>query len=211
MAMSEDAGGPGLPRELFDDILPRIHDLAELKVVLVVMDLAQRRGSPGVWLSELLEPGSVRTIVESGSPEPAEDRLRRSLDRATANGFLFRVVVGDPASACYLPATGRNASLLERLRGGEAEATEALGIPEPAPVAVYRPNVYAVYERHIGPLTPLVAEQLRGAERAYPRAWIEEAMRQAVQYNRRNWRYVESILQRWEDTGAPHGMPGRGG
>jgi DnaD/phage-associated family protein len=136
--------------------------------------------------------------------------MRRSLDRATANGFLYRLVVGSSRRVWYVPATRSNRETVERVRQGDPSAISELGVPDADSVAVYRPNVYALYERHLGPLTPLVAEQLRLAERAYPRAWIEEAIQQAVQYNRRNWRYVESILRRWEETGAPDVLSGKG-
>jgi hypothetical protein len=42
---------------------------------------------------------------------------------------------------------------------------------------------------------------LRDAENTYPAEWIEEAMKIAVQYNKRSWRYVESFLRRWATEG----------
>ena len=52
----------------------------------------------------------------------------------------------------------------------------------------------------------MLAEELRDAERTYPRRWIEEAMRIAVDYNRHSWPYVVSILRRWEEEGAPDSL-----
>lgn len=196
-----------LPAGLLGDVLNRVQDLAEMKAVLYVLEATARGGTPGVWFEDLLEARIVRSVVGTDSPRPSEDRLRQALDRAVANGFLFRVVAGG-GRACYLPSTEENRSLLGRLRAGDAGAPDVLGLDPGTPAAIYRPNIYAVYEQHIGPLTPLVAEQLRSAERAYPRGWIEEAIITAARYNRRSWRYIETVLLRWEETGAPQSEGG---
>jgi DnaD/phage-associated family protein len=102
--------------------------------------------------------------------------------------------------------TEDNAALVKRLMQGDDTAAEAVGVEDESEVTVFRPNVFALYEHAIGPLTPLVAERLRDAERSYPRVWIERALDEAVHYNRRNWRYIEAILARWEETGGPDGI-----
>ena len=37
----------------------------------------------------------------------------------------------------------------------------------------------------------------------------EEALRLAVQHNKRNWRYVRAILDRWDREGRDRGLVGR--
>ena len=44
---------------------------------------------------------------------------------------------------------------------------------------------------------PIIADQLVRALERYPREWIEDAIGEAVAYNRRNWRYIQRILQQW--------------
>ena len=93
--------------------------------------------------------------------------------------------------------------MVDRLRAGESGTVLELGLPTDADISVYRPNVFAFYEQYLGPLTPLVADQLRDAERSYPRLWIEEAIIAAADSHTRSWRYIETMLTRWEETGAP--------
>jgi DnaD/phage-associated family protein len=195
-----EGGAVALPEELFDDVLPRVTDLTELKAILYVNQLS-RTPRPAVPYGELLDGRRLRAIVGLDTPEPAEDRLRRAVDRAVAGGFLYRVSAG--TDVWLLPATRSGRALLDRLRGGEDGALSAIGLPAATDVTVHRPNVFSLYERHIGPLTPLVAEQIRDAERIYPRAWIEDAVLIAADNNRRSWRYVEAILVRWEAEGGP--------
>lgn len=194
-----------LPGEFFDDVLPAISDLAELKAVLSVARLAAESHRPGARLSRLLAPDVLRVLAPEPSPEPAERRLQRTLDRAVANGSLLRLTLREPdhEEQYYLPASSRSRDLIERLGVREDIALQQLDITGEAEISLYRPNVFSLFEQHIGPLTPLVAEQLRDAERSYPRAWIEEAILEAVHYNKRTWRYVESILVQWETAGGP--------
>jgi DnaD/phage-associated family protein len=137
--------------------------------------------------------------------------MMRALDRAVANGFLLRVVASRDVQrmAFFALATAANRDLVERLRGNDPTAVDSLALPPHADLSIFRPTIFSLYEEHIGPLTPLVAERVRDAERLYPRSWIEEAIETAVHYNKRNWRYLEAILSRWEETGASHGVPGR--
>ncbi len=66
---------------------------------------------------------------------------------------------------------------------------------------VQRPNIYVLYEQNIGPLTPLLADELKEAEDSYPAAWIEDAFRESVELNKRSWRYIQRILERWATEG----------
>ena len=64
-----------------------------------------------------------------------------------------------------------------------------------------QPNIFTLYEDNIGPLTPLIADTLRDAEKEFPEAWIRQAVEIAVQNNVRKWIYIEAILRSWQDGG----------
>ena len=72
-------------------------------------------------------------------------------------------------------------------------------------IIIERPNVYTLYEQNIGLLTPIVAEKLQEAEGHYPVEWINAAFEEAVLNNKRNWRYIERILERWTVEGRQSG------
>ena len=96
---------------------------------------------------------------------------------------------------------------LDRWRRGQHAATGhvpagAAGVaPQPGPQPGPGINVYALYEDTIGPITPQVAAALAEAEGLYPAAWIEDAFREAAELNKRSWRYIQRILERWDDEG----------
>ena len=89
--------------------------------------------------------------------------------------------------------------------GGLAETEE----DEPLASARERPNVFALYEDNIGMLSPMISEELKEAEQSYPEAWFEDAIKEAVANNKRSWRYVAAILDRWEREGRSDGGSGR--
>ena len=71
----------------------------------------------------------------------------------------------------------------------------------PIELSQERSNIFTLYERHIGPVTPLLADALKEAESEYPQEWLEDAIRIAVENNARAWSYVEAILNRWQKEG----------
>jgi DnaD/phage-associated family protein len=66
-------------------------------------------------------------------------------------------------------------------------------------------NIFALYEQNIGIITPMIAEELKEAASLYPPEWIEEAFREAVMLNKRSWRYILRILERWASEGKNSG------
>ena len=72
-----------------------------------------------------------------------------------------------------------------------------------------RPNIFTLYEQNIGMLSPIITDELKEAEKHYPAQWIEDAFKEAVDLNKRNWRYISRILERWAAEGKIDGKPGR--
>jgi DnaD/phage-associated family protein len=67
------------------------------------------------------------------------------------------------------------------------------------------PDIFTLYEQNIGMLTPMIAEELREAEKLYPLNWIKDAIKEAVALNKRSWRYIAAILERWSAEGRSDG------
>ncbi|HOC23150.1 MAG TPA: DnaD domain protein, partial [Anaerolineaceae bacterium] len=99
----------------------------------------------------------------------------------------------------FLPGTPQGRKWLERLTTGQEKLNGGLVISK-LPLEE-RPNIYKLYEAHIGPLTPIMAEMLKEDEAEYPYEWIEAAVAEAVERNKRSWRYVRAILNAWKERG----------
>lgn len=77
--------------------------------------------------------------------------------------------------------------------------------PAPPVSEAESPDIFTLYEENIGMLTPLIADYLKEAESRYPRNWIVDAIKEAVSTNKRHWRYIASILERWQTEGRSDG------
>ena len=204
-----------VPEVFFTTLLPQVRSVVELKLTLHLMwVLSRRTGTPRcVEYSEL---AGDRKLLESlkieEGPRPTEDYLREGLELAVTRGSVLHVRLRRTASdqSWFFLNTATSRDAVAALQAGEYSYSEAALGPEPInEVQVYRPNVFALYEQNIGSLTPMIAERLMAAEAQFPDEWIEEAIGLSVEYNKRNWRYVEAILQRWETEGKDDGVDRR--
>jgi DNA replication protein len=200
-----------LPNLFFSKLLPAIDDLAELKVTLHIFWLLhQQKGYPRYVSRRELEADGVLLGGLRGMGQKPEEYLEQALERAVARGTLLHVTAlrqrsgqacqGEEQDDWYFMNTDLGRRTVEKIRHGELEL-EADVVPDEVRLEVERPNIFALYEQNIGLLTPLIAEELRDAEKTYPADWIEEAFQIAVEHNARRWRYVCSVLERWAAEG----------
>ena len=188
----------GIPRPVFTDLIPIIDDLAELKLTLhVLWRLRQQRGK--MRYLRFSDLASDQVLLSGLGKSPLET-LRSALDRVVDRGTLLRVKPPNGDETIYFANTAKGRAAVEALARGER--------PDDIET-IERPNVFTLYEQNIGMLTPLIAEELREAEETYPAAWIEEAFREAVSLNKRSWRYIHAILERWRNEGKDDDGPGQ--
>ena len=129
-----------------------------------------------------------------------QEALRDALERAVARRTLLRVTTGEEPGRqdWYFVNSEKGRQAVDDLLAGRWTPAEA---GQHVHLQAQRPNIFVLYEQNIGPLTPLLAEELMEAENTYPAAWIEDAFREAVKSNKRSWRYVQRILERWAAEG----------
>jgi DNA replication protein len=207
-----------IPNLLFSELLPDIDHLSELKVTLhVFWLLAQKKGVRRYVSGE--ELAADRRLL-SGLASPGlspEEALRDALDRAVARRTLLQVTTGEIAAGgepgqnarrdWYFVNSEKGRQAVDDLLAGKWTPVET---SQRVQLQAQRPNIFVLYEQNIGPLTPLLAEELMEAEDAYPASWIEDAFREAVDLNKRSWRYVQRILERWAAEGKPDETSRRG-
>lgn len=192
-----------VPDLLVSQLLAEIDDLGELKATLVMFWYLQRhkKSGPKLVTWRELATGAAHLL---GRGEVGTAALRRGIERAVARGTLLhaRAEVGGHPEDLYLVNSAHGRRTLERLRRGELDLQHVIvDVVPPGRPSAERPSIFALYEQNVGLLTPLVAEDLAACTRRYPVEWIEDAIREAVAYNRRSWRYISRILERWEHEG----------
>jgi DNA replication protein len=188
-----------LPAQFFSELLPEIDHLGELKVALYAVWKLERMEGNFRYLQrqDFAEDGHFMQglAAQPGELEPALDE---ALERLVVRGVLLRVSANEKDFYYFLNSPKGRAAV-EAIQSGTWRPT---GMPQ-AMVSLdqERPNIFRLYEEHIGPLTPMIAETLQDAEQTYPADWLEDAIRIAVENNVRRWRYVEAILRSWKEEG----------
>ena len=184
-----------IPEPFFKELLPLIDDLDELKVTLYTFWYLSRQEGDFRYIDQQLIGQDA--IFMSGLGADASARLVNGLQKAVARGTIIKVLDN---------INNREIFFLNSPRGRAAAKLAAEGQMQPgnqtaASLEDERPNIFRLYEEHIGPLTPIMSDTLQDAENLYPAGWIEEAMRIAVHKNVRNWHYIEAILRSWKEKG----------
>lgn len=199
-----------VPNLFFSELLPNIDTVAELKVTLYAFwALTQKEGQ--VRYLRLADFLNDREFMKGMWPTPTlgAEALMDGLERAVARGTFLHVNVesADGKMELYFLNSEKGRAAVDGITRGEWRPGAAGD--ESVSLLVERPNVFVLYEQNIGPLTPLIADELRDAEQTYPLRWIEEAIEIAVQSNVRKWRYVMAILERWRQEGKQDGIDRR--
>ena len=70
-------------------------------------------------------------------------------------------------------------------------------------------KISRLYEENIGMLSPVAAELLKDIADRYPPGWFAEALKEAVANERRNLKYITTILERWKVEGFKSKKVGR--
>jgi DnaD/phage-associated family protein len=203
------ARATAVPNVLFTELLPLIDDADELRVTLyAVYALGRHKGYPRfITQNELAADASLMASLDGDeAPEASRMRLTRGLDAAVERGALLRLEAG--TQLLYFLNTPVSDRAIEGIRNGSLQLGRVLPAVQEPPKA-RRDNVFQLYEANIGPITPLVAEALQEAEQLYPYEWLEEALREAAELNKRSWRYASRILERWATEGRKREEAGR--
>jgi len=197
-----------VPNLFLADLLPQIEDISEIKITLYLFQLLYRkRGYPRfVTWGELLGCSSLVSSLNRDA-EPMERRLRLALEMASRRGtFLHMTLSRDEVfEDIYFLNTVANRQLVARVQSGEVSLSGWQAPPPAYVTSEALPDIFALYEQNIGMLTPMIADELKEAEKLYPESWIRDAIKEAAALNKRSWRYISRILERWSAEGKGDG------
>ncbi len=201
-----------IPNLFFATVMPQVDDIAELKMILhVFWLLSRRRGyAQFVTYNELLSDPILMGGME-GETKPKGEVLRQALDQAIQHGTMLHLRVdrdGQPEDAYFINSETAKETINKIQRGKLPQLVLA---PRRSEEAEIKPpsDIFSLYEQNIGMLTPMIGEELQEAEKLYPADWIESAFREAVSLNKRSWKYIARILERWAIEGKDNGKLGR--
>jgi DNA replication protein len=195
-----------VPSQFFTELLPQMDQLGEVKLILYIFWRLDHMEGAFRYLRRLDLLSDAKFLEGMGATsEAAQAAIDSALEQTLKRGVLLQASLdfeNGPQEIYFLNSPKGRAALRAiqsgswRLTGETQQLTPAVAEP---------PNIFRLYEENIGPLTPMIADELAEAEQSYQPAWIEEAIRLAVENNKRNLRYIFAILERWRREGK-HGQ-----
>ena len=197
-----------IPNIFFSSLLPQINDIHELKVILHILAvLYHKRGHPrfvaeGELLGDVNLMSSLKELTES-----PDEALKKALKSVTERGVILHVSMNKAGVSenVYFLNTEDNRQIVEKIHRGEYELSGFKAGEQSYTETDELPDIFALYEQNIGMLTPMIAEELRDAEKVYPESWIRDAIKEATNQNKRKWSYISAILGRWLTEGRSDG------
>lgn len=194
-----------VPAVLLSDVVMAISDMAELKVTLFTFWAMQQREGRDRYLRRE-DYAAHAPLTDALAGDDGTAAIDHGLALAVARGTLLtadvRFAPHDAPMAVYVVNSGYGRTVIAEIRRGAWIAPPAAILPE-------RPNVFALYEAHIGPLTPKIGDELKDAAADFSEDWLRDAIALAVENNARDWRYIRKILDRWKKEGRRHATPTR--
>lgn len=197
-----------LPDFFFSNLLPQISDITELKTTLhILRALYHKKGYPRfITYGELLANKSLMSSFKDAAESP-DKVLRNALELATKRGTILHVVLdrdGTPEDIYFLN-TEADRQVATKIQNGELSLPGLKAKKQTYTELEELPDIFTLYEQNIGILTPMIAEELRAAEKLYPASWIRDAIKEAVTHGKRKWSYISAILERWSAEGKSDG------
>jgi DnaD/phage-associated family protein len=190
--------------QFVSDVMPLIDSLAEMKVVLFTYQALHQKSGRTRYLQRA-EYNSALLKRDETFSDPGS--LQDGLDRAVRHGILLQadVQLDSGTQTLYFLNTNRGRFAVQQVQAGRWEP----GYERPIEILPDRPDIYTLYEENIGPLTPLIADELDDADETYSPEWIADAIQLAVENNARSWKYILAILKRWKQEGRTNETTGR--
>ena len=150
---------------------------------------------------------STRTTADICKMSPAQVSIKRKDLRVkkfitmqkipiSAKEFSYKINIIDRWEENFIKYAKRLPDKQKRLPHERKNTTTGSEVPS---------NIFTHYQNNIAMLTPIMADTLQDAEKTYSETWVMEAIGLAVTNNKRNWRYCEAILKRWQESGKDEG------
>ncbi len=197
-----------IPLAFFSVLLPEITDVAELKITLHLFRILipMKRNPQFVTLNELAGDANLMMSIKNDK-EKSQDTLQRAVKLAIERGTFLQLSVEnqDAQENIYFLNTKTNQENIEKIKDGELQLPHLEATREAELETKPQSNIFSLYEENIGLITPMIAEEIKEAEKLYPLSWINDAFKEAVKANKRSWRFISFLLERWSTEGKKDG------
>jgi DnaD/phage-associated family protein len=191
-----------IPEKFFRELLTEIDNLAELKLTIYFFYRLSRIEGNFRYLRDIDIQEDKTFLRGFGKTKTEATRnLNSAIQHAILRGTLLETEIsfGESKQRFLFLNTPKGITAIQAIEDGKWRPTKSQ--EQPIELLIDTSNIFTLYEENIGVITPLIADSLKEIEMNYSYRWIEDAFKIAVENNKRNLRYIEAILKRWQKEG----------
>jgi len=191
------------PAPLFSTYLDKYESLEELKVLLkIIHSLYLKKDFPAfLHYDELISDPAILRIYKN---ENINEKLIESLSQLEKKGIILLINENENNPRIFLNTEQvRNYIIKEGIEKDFSHNKVDSNLTDFT--SENQNPVITTYENNIGYITPIIYENIHNALKEYDEKDILDAIKIATENNVRNWKYIETILQRWTSEGKERG------
>ncbi|MAR33938.1 MAG: hypothetical protein CL714_00175 [Chloroflexi bacterium] len=191
------------PAPLFSTYLDKYESLEELKVLLkIIHSLYLKKDFPAfLHYDELISDPAILRIYKN---ENINEKLIESLSQLEKKGIILLINENENNPRIFLNTEQvRNYIIKEGIEKDFSHNKVDSSLTDFT--SENQNPVITTYENNIGYITPIIYENIHNALKEYDEKDILDAIKIATENNVRNWKYIETILQRWTSEGKERG------
>ncbi|MQG19290.1 MAG: DnaD domain protein [SAR202 cluster bacterium] len=177
-----------------------LNTLLEIKIFLRIIFLLQKKqNSTVVSFEEILNDSKINQLLkcENSISVKNHEKLKQIcnnlIDYKLINKKIYSNNITREKQIVFFIK-----NFLEESNSPSATNTLEINYKKPK-------NIFELYENNIGLLNPMIVDELIEAEKKYPFNWVIDAVKESVTRNKRNWKYIHTILETWNTEGKTNG------
>jgi len=189
------------PAPLFSTYLEKYDSLEEVKILLkIIHSLYLKKDFPAfLFTSELLSDPTMLKIY-NGSKENIIQKISDSLISLEEKGIIILITDEENNERIFINSDQVRKHI--KRQGIEKDFSYHKYESEIVDLESEKRNsALILYENNIGYITPIIYENIHNALQQYDESDILDAIKIAVENNVKNWKYIETILKRWDSEG----------
>ena len=198
------------PNIVFGKLLNEIEHVNDLKFILRIIWMINqvKRVPKYITIKEITSDKILYPIIYKESVKETETACISMIQKASLSELLICHQINENGAPNTIVAlnTSRNKTMLFKIQ--QIDQSESV-FQATVDIAEERPNIFKLYEDNIGILNPIIADELKIAEKTYPHDWVSSAFKEAVLRNKRSWKYIKTILENWYREGKTDGRIGK--
>ena len=186
-----------ISNNILEKSIENFNDITELKIFLRILYLIhQKQNINIISFDEISKDDVISKLLEDSNSLIKEQKPK--ILKQVCDGLVMNELIHQKTYTNSITGEKKNVFFIDSF-AKENIQTNQNGITDSN---TKKPdNIFQLYEDNIGMLNPMIVDELIEAENKFPFNWIIDAVKESVTRNKRNWRYIHTILDTWDREG----------